>query len=394
MATMIQYVKKDIALRFFTLGALILIGALAYFGAPVRADSQKIAEDIFRSCAGEDTKKCYEEKVPALYPQHSVPELFDIVRTLRRMDTSYQFCHVLAHEIGERVVAENPDRWLDAIPLNPTDGMCSNGYIHGVVGGRFRAEVLDGKTIDSLISDFSRACEARPDWQPSDLDRAICYHGLGHLYDFITDANLTEALSLCARTTTDQFSRVCIEGVFMQIYQPLEPDDFELIKRMPVSPTKETVHSFCASYGEDEFVGACLRESWPFFVSEVQSGSGVEAFCTGHPNEAEEQKCYESATAIIGRMSLSDSERAAAACTTLPEKWQLTCFTTTARAVIEEDRDAGEAAVALCMRGGTQIGSACIETLARQASFVFGQDKERMARFCEEIPDMYRAQCL
>ncbi len=71
---------------------------------------------------------------------------------------------------------------------------------------------------------------------------------MGHLYDFITNANLPKALGLCERTVPEAFRWVCIEGVFMQIYQPLEPDDFQLIAQMKMKSTPDTVRPFGAGF--------------------------------------------------------------------------------------------------------------------------------------------------
>lgn len=177
--------------------ALIVIIAAAFFVIKAHAaSSESVASHILSVCdtGNGDNAHCYESEVPKLYPKLSVSEIFDVIRRIRVGDPSYQFCHVLAHKVGERVVAQDPDGWFNAIPFNPPDGYCSNGFIHGVIGGRFRADVLSETTVVEYLSDFRRACEPRPDWSPSDLDKAICYHGLGHLYDFITNADLKRAI--------------------------------------------------------------------------------------------------------------------------------------------------------------------------------------------------------
>ncbi|MCE9541466.1 hypothetical protein K8R03_02805 [Candidatus Kaiserbacteria bacterium] len=352
------------------------------------------ANAIVTTCKTQtDPSACYEKEVPALYPGVAVPQLFDIIRIIRQKDPSYQFCHVLAHKIGEKVVAEDPNRWVDAIPMNPTDGLCSNGYIHGVVGGRFRAEVLDDSTLQKFLPDFRRACEPHNGWNPSNLDKAMCYHGMGHLYDFITNADLKKALALCEETTSDDFHRVCREGVFMQIYQPLEPDDYALIAQMPVKPTADTVRQFCAAFRSNPaYEGACLRESWPLHAG-MTDGTGVESFCSGQPNAEEETACYQSATAIIGRMSLGDPAKAADACGKLPSERQDLCFKTTAQAVLEENRNDASKAISLCARAPGSIARNCMETLTMQAPFIFGQNSDELQRFCAALPADMRSQC-
>ncbi len=382
---------------------LFIAAALSWaaFGIPdlfVPSSSAGV-DAVLAACASADNRaECYEHEVSALYPGLSVSEVFDVIRVLRKKDTTYQFCHVLAHKVGERVVAEDPERWIEALWMNPNDGLCSNGFIHGVIGGRFRAEVLDEKSIEALILDFSRACEPHDSWNPSGLDKAMCYHSMGHLYVYITDADLTRALSLCERTarsahSSEDYRRVCREGVFMQVYQPLEPDDFELLKRLPSVPTASTARQFCAGFVTPEYVGACHRESWPLFAREIIDEGGIGTFCSDQPNASEELACYQSASAIIGRMSLGNPDRAVRGCVAAPPEWRATCFSAAARAVLEENRNDSEGALALCARAEEPVAAECIRNLAQDTPFIFGDDRMRARRFCEALPPEFSSLC-
>ncbi len=374
-----------VALCVVAFGVIVLL--------PGSPEPHALAADLISSCAGVEAKdKCYEQTIPAFYPEYSVAEIFSVIRAVREQDKKYQFCHVLAHKVGERVVAEDPSGWVDAMAQNPSDGLCSNGFIHGVVGGRFRAEVLDDSTIDSLVADFTRACEPRPKWVASELDRAICYHGMGHLYDFITDADLEKALELCARTTPEIYSRVCVEGVFMQIYQPLEPDDYALIERLPVKLTQESVRPFCTTFGDPKFVGACLRESWPLWSEEIRNGTAVPVFCSGQPNSEQERFCYESVSALIGRTSLADPTKSFNACAHFPEQFKSTCLFASALAILEEQRTDSARAVAYCAETGT-FEEGCLAHLASRAHYVFGPNTFEHKKFCEHMPVTLRTQC-
>ncbi|MHB1086758.1 MAG: hypothetical protein ACYCZ0_03355 [Minisyncoccota bacterium] len=369
------------------------VGAVFIGALPGTDSSPREAQRIVKVCASEqDRSACYEREVPQILPKVPLGGVFDTIREIRALDPSYQFCHVLAHKLGERVVAEDPEKWIDAIPLNPSDGLCSNGFIHGIVGGRFRAEVLEPEMLKKLAPDFTRACAPRKGWSPSDLDKAICSHGMGHLYMFVTDADIPIALSLCENTMPNAMKRVCREGVYMQIYQPLEPDDFLLIERMSVKPTKETVRSFCARYSKDEYEGACLRESWPFFREELKTGEGITRFCSGQPNSLEEVACYESALTLSGRFNLGDSSRALSLCGEVADQWKALCYATGARAILEEDRAGGKKAVTFCMSAPASQQGQCLTALADTASFIFG-DSSRQKAFCALIPEDLRPRC-
>lgn len=359
-----------------------------FIAAPtVRADE---ARAIVETCKqSPEIMFCYEKEVPSLYPSRSIPEVFEIVREIRRLDTSYQFCHVLAHKLGELVVAEDPNNWLEAIPLNPTDGMCSNGFIHGVIVGRFRNDALDKESLERTIPDFARACEPRHNWSPSSLDQAICYHGMGHLFMFITNADMRGSLDVCERITqspTGNFSRVCTEGVFMQIYQPLEPDDFALLELLPEKPTRENYRRLCSEFADDKEEGACLREAWPLFRKEILFEKGIGAFCAGQPSAEEETKCYESASTIIGRQLLGKETEASEACDGVPEERRSICYVAAAQALLEEDRASGEGAISMCQKAEGSIGDTCLATLASRASWIFPPGSVEKSRFCELLP--------
>jgi hypothetical protein len=376
--------------------ACIAAASVAYLFVSARTSSAGgVARAIVTDCArsGADHAACYEEEVPALYPRMSVSQIFDVIRAVRSDDATYQFCHVLGHKLGERVVSEDPSGWVDAIPLNPPDGLCSNGFIHGVVGGRFRAEVLNDATIEQFMPDFTRACAPHGDWNPSDLDRAICYHGMGHLFDFITNADIPKALSLCGRITED-YRRVCVQGVFMQIYQPLEPDDYELIAQMSVKPSSTTVPEYCAAFSADPIAeGSCVEESWPLFHASITDGTGVARLCSLEPNAEEQNVCYVSMSSIIGRLSLGDPQHVARACAQFPLERQADCFGYSAEAVLEENRNDAAGAIALCGLASSAVGPQCIGLLADHARFIFGPDVSAQRRFCSALPNEFAARC-
>ncbi len=376
--------------------AVLVLGCVLYLHLrPGAEDAAKVATQMVTACKNStDHSACYERLIPALYPKLSVPQIFDVVRAVRADDPTYQFCHVLGHKIGERVVAEDPEKWVDDIPFNPPDGLCSNGYIHGVTGGRFRSEVLSSSTIEQYLPDFTRACVSRPGWAPNDLDRSICYHGMGHLYDFITNANIPQALSLCSRTVPQEYGRMCIEGVFMQIYQPLEPDDFQLIAQMKVKPTKTTVRQYCADFKDPNFVGACLRESWAMFPDGIRNGTLAGSFCSGQPNDEQTNNCYQSISSIVGRMSLSNVDQAVAACGQFPSQWRSMCYDYSAEAVLEESRSEASKAVSVCNKAGGAYTDECFNYLISHVSFLFGNSSSELKGFCTAVPSALQSQCM
>src|SRR4051812_42345013 len=103
------------------LGGLVL--SWSYVSAHMPSKIDATAKSIVADCSDlHDKATCYETEVPSLYPKMDALEIFDVLRKIRKLDTSYQFCHVAAHKVGGRIVAEDPNKWMDALRLNPTDG--------------------------------------------------------------------------------------------------------------------------------------------------------------------------------------------------------------------------------------------------------------------------------
>jgi len=358
------------------------------------------ASQIIEICEAESYSPfCYEREIPKLLDYLSIQEVFDVIRQVRAQDNSYQFCHVLAHDLGEREVSKDPDRWFDVIPLNPTDGLCSNGFIHGAAVTRFNKELFSREEINNIIPDIADACEARGEWRPTGLDQAICYHGLGHVLVHLTDADLKSSLDICDTVAIKNDGRtylqVCEEGVFMQIFQPLEPEDFALIDRLDLKPSKETHTEFCDYYGRDvEEWSACHREGWPLYREEIRTAKGIINFCSNSPSERQKRNCYATVLSINGRGSLGDAPGMAMICNNLPLEQQKQCYAIGAGTTIEEDRNKATESVAFCARALIEeVENYCYEYLLQTASFNFNQNSPEIRALCEALPSPWQNRC-
>jgi len=387
----------------FLLVVLILVEVGVLLSPILKGKSytlQAYAQSVIETCKDEKYRPtCYEREIPDLLSVISIEEVFDVLRLVQEKDSSYRFCHVLAHEVGERETAKDPSLWFDVIPRCPTDGLCSNGCIHGATVERFSKEVLSDEEIELAIPDLAIACEPRGDWNPSPLDQAICYHGLGHMGIHITKADIGKSLEICdliARKEDGRnYEQVCDEGVYMQLFQPLEPEDFALIDELSMKPSAENLSEFCrnnSSSAAEE--AACWREGWPFFREKLQSGGGIVEFCSHSPNEEQEENCYGTVLAVLGRTSLDNPEQAVRVCSELPAIRQGQCFSIAAVAVVEEGRKRGVEAVAFCKSAPSEeLTGVCYDTLVSRASFVFHPTSPEFGAMCDALPQPWQERC-
>lgn len=380
---------------------LMLIGGSYYVYTSNQTKSiEQHADSVIQECADAGYRAfCYETEVPKLLSELSSHEVFEVIRTIRKKDSGYLFCHVLAHEIGEYEVSLDPDNWMDGLAQGPVDGLCSNGYAHGAILARFNAEFFDPAEMELIIPELSIACEARAGYNPTDLHKAMCYHGMGHVIVHLTNADIGRALDTCntiaQKDDGTDYTRVCIEGVYMQLFQPLEPEDFALIEQLSEPPTRSTVENFCEVESRDDAeFAACWREAWPFFREEMSTGKGVMSYCARLTSSGGLHECLATAVTINARHNLESSERMAELCYDLPPEHQGLCFARGANAFLEEDPGLVDVAVDFCTRGGsTEVQNECNSFLAHAAQFNFHPGSPELHALCEVLPDQWQKTC-
>ena len=210
---------------------------------------QEHADIIFKKCASQDySKGCYDAEIPKLMSILSMEEAFDIARLIQKKEPKYLECHVLGHYLSERETAKDPTKWKDVVARCPAT-MCNNGCPHGALMARFgnETEFLSDQQIEEIKPDLMDACEPRGAWNPAEVERSMCYHAMGHLNMYATNANIDKSVELCNEIGVKEDGRnyvqTCTEGVLMSVYQPLGPEDVALVEA--IRPAKDTVNSFC-----------------------------------------------------------------------------------------------------------------------------------------------------
>lgn len=404
-------IKNNINYRLFLVSVLIIITSATgfYFLSLFNPHKGKLtdlsayAAQILETCSQNEYRPtCYENEVPKLLNQLTMEETFEVVRLIRAQDTSYAFCHVLAHKLGERETAKDIKKWTQVIPRCPSDGLCSNGCLHGAIVERFSNEVLDDKKIEAAISDLKIACEARDGWSPTNLDQAICYHGLGHLAVHMTGARTDKSLEICEQIALKpggrDYQRVCIEGIYMQYFQPLEPEDFALIDRLKLKPTKDDLKTFCKTYslGNINAMEACWREGWALYRNtESLDADIITQFCSRRSSARHEDNCYNSVFYGTARLALNDPKIMLNICDKVLPQRQSQCFGDAAAAFIEEDKGLIKDAVAFCSSAKlTEIKNRCYEYLTQVAGFIFHSNSETYISLCNSLPVPWNKKCM
>lgn len=385
-------------------GGLFVFGSSSFFtffqGSEVSL--QEYADTVFEKCSFEDhSLSCYDREIPKLMSTLSMEEAFLVTRLVQEKDPRYLECHVLGHYLAERETAKDPSRWKDVVASCPVT-MCNNGCPHGALMARFgnQTEFLSDEQIEEIKPDLVTVCEPRGEWNPAEVERSMCYHAIGHLNMYVTNANIDKSVEICKDIGVKQDGRsyvqTCTEGVLMSIYQPLGPEDFALVK--DITPKKEEVVSFCSKYTGMAFA-ACHKESWPLFQAEIVQPEGLVKFCSYAKDSFSETNCYASLMNILTLFFVINEDnlnKLEQFCTGLPEEKVGLCFAHAARRLMQIDPvyypdKAAEVCATAKMVG---VGGECYDKLAEYAAWSFHSGSKEFIQYCNTLPSPWNIHCL
>lgn len=357
------------------------------------------ASEVIAKCEHSEYRPtCYDEEIPKFMDMGvSMEDAFAVTGIVQGRDKSFAYCHVLGHKLAAKETAKDPSRWTEVLARSPYNGMCANGGLHGAMQERFRSEVLTDDQIKAALPELKGACEEKPVWHPTGLAQAICYHGLGHLTVYITGAVYEKSLDICddigKKNDSRDFSTLCFEGAFMQLFQPLEPEDIALVENISVK--KETLRNFCEQFISNSQIEACWREGWPVYREEVKTPKGLVDFCLV-PSKSEDQKsCFNMLFHTVGQGANFDIAKMSDFCNEVVISWRALCFGNGAMSIIQADRSFVAKAIDFCTLAKTQdMLNACWGTLSLNSGYNFLPGSTERLDFCTRMPQEWREKCL
>ena len=360
---------------------------------------QAEAKRIVALCAEESHKpKCYDEVIPKVMDNgFTMEEAFEITSLVQDIDPSYQYCHVLGHELSARETAKDPSKWKDVVARSPL-GICSNGGIHGAFQERFRVESFAGQSVDEIVPEIEGVCEPREGWAPTRMGQATCTHALGHLTMYITGGEIDPALELCDRLLDpdprSSLRQLCYDGAFMQIYQPLEPEDFALIAGKEIK-TQDESEIFCENFS-GATKGSCISESWPLYRGLFSNPATINEVCSRADfDEWQYERCMNGVFYVAMAQSNLSVDWARDFCSEVDEALRGPCYGNSASRLIEVDDRNIEKALELCGDAVDETSkNACFDELLKYSAYTFSAGSPPFFQLCEGLPEPWSAKCL
>lgn len=323
-------------------------------------------------------------------------EAFVVTAIIQERDSSYWYCHVLGHNISAKEAAKDISRWTDVVARAPI-GMCSNGALHGAFQERFRGEFVSESDLEELIPEIKSICRQGGQRAYTGLEQASCYHALGHLTMYITNADIDRSLGICDQVAVfkeQDFKGLCYDGAFMQIFQPLEPEDIALVK--DIAPqTQEESGTFCSQF-DGGYRQSCLTESWPLFADDIaESPEKVVDFCRRSETPEAKRRCYNAIFYVFSARSNFDSNTVNEFCIKLPEQVKAQCFANSASRFLETDHRLASKAAEVCEVAEQHgVGAACYEEVLFYSIYNYHAGSEPFTQLCEALPAPWDAKCL
>ena len=355
------------------------------------------ADMIIKTCSNERYHPaCYDREIPKLMDSISMEDSFKVTGIIQSKDKTYPYCHVLGHELSAREVDKDPSKWKDVVARVPS-GICSNGGIHGAFQERYRAESFTPEQIEKNKSDLMDICEQRPGWNPTGLEQGSCYHALGHLTMYMTKADIKPALKLCDELATKlahDYSQICYDGVFMQIFQPLEPEDFDLIAGKEVK--KGQLESYCKNFNGKQR-SSCWSEGWPLVYDQIMKPSGLVKHCSSNilQNKEDNDRCYMGLFYVISAQLKLDPVILDNFCKALPSDRSGECYSDGAGRMIETDYKNIPKAVSFCASANTTANQdACFEDLVKTSVYDLHKGSSEFLLLCNSLPGEWKDKCL
>lgn len=384
---------------FFAAAILTLFAVGAIFFLSKAHRPTLIAAAIVARCVGADYRPtCYESEVPQLLNKgFSFEEAFSVAIAIQLLDRSAEYCHNIGHRLGATEVAKDPALWKEVARRAPL-GKCLNGGMHGAFQERFKEESLTSEQLPAFVAEMKGFCNPHVDFPSSAIDLAMCAHGLGHLFVFVADGEVGEALPLCTAiefesspdVSSSSLEMSCYDGLFMQLFEPHEPEDHALIAGK--EQTASTVEAFCNSF-TGLAKSACMARSVSLFAKEYP-GSFKGLDCAELDDVRQKNACRSTQLRLFARDTFLDVEAADVYCALEEPGRRGWCYAAAGSYAFMAGYDY-DAPFAFCGHAGSdEVVGQCYRTLAEIIPFMFRTNQRERESLCRRLAEPYDEMCL
>jgi hypothetical protein len=262
------------------------------------------AESIQKSCSNSKYKdSCYAEKFYNLSLSRPFSFTHGVLEELDKLDNTVSDCHFIAHSIALAEVIKNPEGWMSLFKTLDISE-CSNGFMHGIIEGRGRADKNFTINPDTAYAICKEIEINRPDKAYFDIHKN-CIHTIGHLILVQEGGDVDKSVNICNALTEDSKLH-CLIAVFMENLQQQNLRVHDIRNSLIFDDTgkKEEINR-CRKYTGIASEACWQNISWLFNKVNEFNKNKLYEDCSNAPDELTLAKCYSWGASVMSLYRLS-----------------------------------------------------------------------------------------
>jgi plastocyanin len=156
-------------------------------------------------------QRVVRDKYLNMFISNQPASIFTVIDKIEADPVLSKDCHDMSHDLGHKayelygfsgaMTFSDPQR----LSHPSADDICAGGYMHGILEELFLHQ-------PELKDNPGPICAGIPE-----INRASCFHGVGHGLMFVDQRNVTISLSTCRQLKSSDIYR-CFEGVWMEMF--------------------------------------------------------------------------------------------------------------------------------------------------------------------------------
>jgi len=208
--------------------------------------------------------------------------VFDVINKLTSNGNIYvaRECHVAGHKIGSDWVFSGSDPFA---AVKVEEIRCEGAFTHGVLDAwALTKPDLDGAGKMADVCDYEVGLD-----EGSYFKKGWCWDGLGHAAWVASGENYIDALNRCATIDSSEGRSYCVEGIYMEVYEPANYERGRglgrALEELPIICSKHPVNWLPAGAEEDYRQGCWQGAGYLFTrlvtwdLTENESSSMIKA---------------------------------------------------------------------------------------------------------------------
>ena len=256
-------------------------------------NAEVYAKKLLNDCKDEIQKRsCYFAHFKNLSENNDFSISFNVLRELQKIDSSVEYCHTIAHEIGYKAAVRTPNSWEKLVKGIDIQA-CTYGFLHGIIEGLASANKGNFTlTKESITTLCSKVVVLSRGTATDAINERMCAHIMGHLLVLQSADSIDIPISTCKQLDPNSQAE-CSQGAFME-------HDFKDVLRIhglakEIVWTQDNVgqlENMCSHYSGP--IGSECWKALSHAYMQIAKGdyNKIYALCSSRAPKEYQESCY------------------------------------------------------------------------------------------------------